>query len=224
MMPALQQFTGGEAGEGRSSTPASPPAALRNVAGTAYSRLHERFLRLAGGEAQSAQEAVVTMLLRPGLRMLDAGCGPGAVARRLLAREPDIRMILLDHDLRMLERCDGLPAPALCASLTRLPFPDGQFDVSFTFWALEMLDDPVAGLAELVRVTRPGGWIALTFCAQRERVDWIDRLHACAIRLRRTGRFLDPHHVVNALRDLGYENPVNLHCRGPACALVARRR
>lgn len=223
MMPALERFRGGGAVGRRHAIPASPPATLRNVASTAYSRLHERFLRLAGGEEQSAQEAVLTMLLRPGLHMLDAGCGPGMVARRLLAREPDTRLILIDHDLRMLQRCDGLPVPALCASLTKLPFPDGHFDVSFAFWSLEMLDDPVAGLAEMVRVTRPGGLIAITFCAQREGPDWIDRLHACAIRLRRTGRFLDPQHMVTALGDLGTDAPVSLHCRGLACALLARR-
>lgn len=222
-MPALERFRGGGAVGPRHTIPASPPATLRNVAATAYSRLHERFLRLAGGEAQSAQEAVLTMLLRPGLHMLDAGCGPGMVARRLLAREPDIRLILLDHDLRMLEKCDGLPAPALCASLTGLPFAEARFDVSFAFWSLEMLDDPVAGLAEMVRVTCPGGLIAITFCAQRENPDWIDRLHACAIRLRRTGRFLDPQHMVTALGDLEVDDPVSLHCRGPACALLARR-
>lgn len=74
-MPAPQRSPGGGAEEGHSSLPASPPGALRNVTGAADTRLHERFLRLAGGEARSAQEAVLTMLLRPGLRMLDAARG-----------------------------------------------------------------------------------------------------------------------------------------------------
>ncbi|MCC5980042.1 MAG: methyltransferase domain-containing protein [Salinarimonas sp.] len=196
---------------------------LRNVAASAYARLHERFLRLAGGEAECAQEAALTMLLRPGLRLLDAGCGPAPVARRLLAREPGIHLTLVDQDMRMLAGLADMPAPVVRAGIAQLPFPDRCFDVVFAFWSLEMLEDPVAGLASLVRVTRPGGRIAVTFCAQRDGVDWIDRLHAFAIRLRRTGRFLDPRRISTALRVAGAGEIVTLHCRGPVCALIARR-
>lgn len=69
-----------------------------------YDRLHERWLRHAGGEAQSAFEGAVTALIRPGMRILDVGCGTGALARRLHAQfGATIEMTLVDACPQMLE-------------------------------------------------------------------------------------------------------------------------
>ena len=142
-----------------------PHAPSRTPAAGVYHRLHARFLRLAGGEAEAAQEAALTMLLRPGLRMLDAGCGPASVARRLLALESGLELTLLDKDPRMLAQCRDLNTMQVPASLTELPLPDRSFDLAFAFWSVETLTDPAVGLREVVRVIRPGSRIAVTFCA-----------------------------------------------------------
>jgi ubiquinone/menaquinone biosynthesis C-methylase UbiE len=104
--------------------PALRGAPCHTPAPGVYHRLHARFLRLAGGEAKAEQEAALTMLLRPWLRMLDAGCGPGTVARRLLALEGGLCLTLLDNDLRMLAQCRDLNATQVPGSLMQLPLPD----------------------------------------------------------------------------------------------------
>ena len=221
----------------RASHPAAPVAATRGAAmpdatdlppcrtpaGEVYGRLHNRFLRLSGGEAECALEAALTMLLRPGLRMLDAGCGPATVARRLLTQEPALALTLLDNDPRILAAVSDLPAMAVGGSLADLPFADETFDIAFAFWSVETLADPAAGVRELVRVTRPGGRVALAFCARQRTADLIDRLHQLGILLRRSGRFLDPDMVPAALQAAGATRICGLHCRGPARAIMAQR-
>ncbi len=49
-----------------------------------YDKLHHRWLRHAGGEAQAALEGLVRALATPNSRLLDAGCGTGNLARRLI--------------------------------------------------------------------------------------------------------------------------------------------
>ena len=198
-------------------------ASCRTPAAGAYDRLHARFLRLSGGEAETAQEAALSMLLQPGLRMLDAGCGPATVARRLLALEDRLDLTLLDCDPEMLTQCRDLNAPQVLGSLSNLPFADRSFDVTFAFWSVETLPNPGEGLRELVRVTKPGGWTAVTFCAQCSAIDWIDRCFQIAIGLRNSGRMLDPDTALEYLVTMGLTDIRHLHCRGPARAFIGRK-
>jgi len=188
-----------------------------------YMRLHTRFLRLAGGEAEAALEAALVMLLRPGLRVLDAGCGPGCVARRLMAQEPRIDLTLIDKDPQMLARCHDIRGHPLQARIEKLPLRDGSVDIALAFWSLETLTNPSAGLRELVRVTRPGGRVALAFCARERAVDLIDRCVRLGIAARGSGRMLAPALVRRDLAQAGVTDIRQLHCRGPAQALIARK-
>jgi ubiquinone/menaquinone biosynthesis C-methylase UbiE len=188
-----------------------------------YERLHGRFLRLAGGEAQAAMEGALAALLRPGLAVLDVGCGTGELARRLLALEPSLRLTLVDPSPRKLDRAGGTPARRVHGDMTALPLADAMFDLSLAFWSLETVDRPEQGARELFRVTRPGGAICLVYCSERADLDWIDRAVVAALRRRRTGRLLDPARVEAALRRAGAETLRRLACHGPAAALIARK-
>lgn len=163
------------------------------------------------------------MLLRPGLRVLDAGCGPGTIARRLLTQEPRIDLTLLDKDPQMLAKCHDIPGHHLQGRIESLPLRGGSVDIALAFWTLETLANPSAGLRELVRVTRPGGWIALAFCAQDGTVDWLDRCIRLGIAARGSGRMLARARVRRDLAQAGVADIRQLHCRGPARALIARK-
>lgn len=125
--------------------------------------------------------------VRPGDRVLDLGCGFGRHAFESLRR--GARVVACDMSLGELKDVTGmfaaigeeeaatLPAAAWGAATngdaTRLPFADGTFDRVIASEVLEHVPDDEAAFAELARVLRPGGTIAVTVPAWlAERVCW----------------------------------------------------
>jgi SAM-dependent methyltransferase len=99
-------------------------------------------------------------------RVLDAGCGPGSMARLIARTHPDAtvtgidqREIYLDY-ARAEAKSEGLKNVAFRqADVFELPFPDATFDVVWTKYLLQWLKEPKLALAEIQRVTKPGGLI-----------------------------------------------------------------
>ena len=189
----------------------------------AYDRLHARFLRSVGGSAQSALEGAVTALLRPGLSVLDAGCGTARLGRQLSVAEPSIDLTLLDAAPAMLHRSRHLAARRVHGSLDALPFANVSFGLTVCAWAIETVPDVNAALAELTRVTAPGGHLCLAFCADVPNGTLIDRLMVNAVQARGTGRFLDPAEIVATLRRNPAWHVRRVSCPGPAAVIVAER-
>lgn len=105
--------------------------------------------------------AFVTRRCPPGAG-LDVGCGTGVLAARLSAA--GYQMTGVDPSAGMLEvmRARAPGVRAVQASATELPFEDGRFDLVLTVAVLHHIAEPDAvrgSLAEMVRVTRPGGRI-----------------------------------------------------------------
>jgi ubiquinone/menaquinone biosynthesis C-methylase UbiE len=95
-----------------------------------------------------------------GPRVLEVGCGQGDMLAKVKAKLPDARVTGLDISPVMLARCSrrGLRDVAL-GSGNALPYADAQFDsVLAATWVMRYLHVDVA-LAEMARVTRPGGRI-----------------------------------------------------------------
>ncbi len=112
--------------------------------------------------------------LQPGERALDLGCGAGRHAFEMYRRGADV--IAFDQDADELSAVRDLfaamrdagevPAGAEAdvkeGDALALPFADGEFDRVVAAEILEHIPDDLSAIAELVRVTRPGGTIALT--------------------------------------------------------------
>jgi SAM-dependent methyltransferase len=88
---------------------------------------------------------------------LDAGAGPGVAGEVLRGR--GARVVAVDREFDMASACAG---PAVVADVTALPFRAGSLDVVVAAFVVNHLSDPVAGLAELRRVTRPGGAVLVS--------------------------------------------------------------
>ncbi|WP_370145051.1 class I SAM-dependent methyltransferase [Streptacidiphilus sp. EB129] len=101
-----------------------------------------------------------------GTEVLDVGTGPGVVAAAALAR--GARVTAVDASPEMAARAAGAcpGADVHTAVLPELPFADASFDAIVGNFVINHLGDPPAGLAELRRVLRPGGALALT-CWER---------------------------------------------------------
>ncbi|MFQ5926712.1 MAG: class I SAM-dependent methyltransferase [Terriglobia bacterium] len=118
-----------------------------------------------GPEWRLREEFVNFLPAADGRSVLDVGCGPGYVARSLAAR--GARVIGVDRSRRMARWAaraaqhagvDDLRFGVAAAEC--LPFPAGSFDLTLATTVLYLLRDARAGLAEMLRVTRPGGWVA----------------------------------------------------------------
>lgn len=208
-------------------TEAAPARALLARYGRiapSYDRLHRRWLRHAGGEAQSAFEGAVTALIRPGMRILDVGCGTGALARRLHAQFGDtIDMTLLDACPQMLDRTHDIDVARIVGSIENLPVPDGAFDLVTCSWALETTTRTRRALAELLRATRPGGHVCIAFCADLRCSRVSEIVLKTAVKWRGTGRFLPLGDVEQALERLDVDGVRRLRCGGPAAVVLFSR-
>jgi ubiquinone/menaquinone biosynthesis C-methylase UbiE len=103
----------------------------------------------------------------PGNQVLDAGCGPGVLARALLrSARHDVSLTVLDQSAAMIRYCldstekdDKLRASV--GDLEALPLAESSFDVAIATGVLEYLN-VTSAIGELSRVTRPGGIVILS--------------------------------------------------------------
>jgi SAM-dependent methyltransferase len=113
------------------------------------------------------QRTLDALVPAPGECVLDVGCGPGLLTRGLAdAVGPDGAVLGLDLSPSMLalahERCAGIPQIALAqADATRLPLRSGAADAVTATQVLLYVEQPEAALAEIRRVLRPGGRVAI---------------------------------------------------------------
>jgi SAM-dependent methyltransferase len=100
--------------------------------------------------------------VRPGQRVLDVGCGPGALTAELVARvgassvagvDPSASYAAAARERFPEVRIEVVPAGAL-------PFEDAQFEATLAQLVVHFMADPVHDLGEMARVTRVGGVVA----------------------------------------------------------------
>ncbi|WP_280338546.1 class I SAM-dependent methyltransferase [Nocardia neocaledoniensis] len=124
---------------------------------------------LASGRTTGSdrREAVDTLRLRGGKKVLDLACGPGNFTRYLsdfLAGDGFVTG--LDYSEPMLAKAvadNAGPRVGYVRGDARvLPFADGTFDAVCCFGALYLIPDPLAATREMIRVLAPGGRIAIT--------------------------------------------------------------
>jgi SAM-dependent methyltransferase len=106
------------------------------------------------------------ILARAGIRraraILEVGCGTGAVAAPLGRENPSLRVVGLDIDPARLRfaRAQDRTVRYATGDALRLPFGDGEFDLTFCHYLLLWIPSPETALREMARVTRRGGWVA----------------------------------------------------------------
>jgi len=95
-------------------------------------------------------------------RVLDVGCGPGALTAELVRRVGAECVVAVDPSEPFVaaarERNPGIDARQ--APAEELPFADGAFDAALAQLVVHFMTDPVAGLREMGRVTEPDGAVA----------------------------------------------------------------
>ena len=127
-----------------------------DVAASAY----DQFMGCWSGPL--AEQFVELTGVHGGQRVLDVGCGPGALTGRLVERLGPTGVVAVDPSNSFVDaiRSRFPEVDVRVASAEALPFPDNHFDAALAQLVVHFMSDPVTGLSEMARVVRPGGVIA----------------------------------------------------------------
>jgi trans-aconitate 2-methyltransferase len=98
---------------------------------------------------------------RPGLQVIDLGCGTGELTRQLADRLPDSAVLGIDSSPEMLERTAGLERPGLRFERALIQEVNGEWDLVFSNAAIQWIDDHPALVPRLLSLVRPGGQLVV---------------------------------------------------------------
>ena len=125
----------------------------------------ESYERYMGDWSQRVGKPFLDWLAAPsGLKWIDVGCGNGAFTELLVERCAPIEVHGIDPSEAQLAFARSRPAARLAkfdrGDAMALPFPAQRFDAATMALVIFFVPDPRKGVAEMVRVVRPGGVVA----------------------------------------------------------------
>jgi ubiquinone/menaquinone biosynthesis C-methylase UbiE len=133
------------------------------------SAIDASYLHMAAEYLKQVKEYTYSrMHLQPGYSVLDVGCGPGIDTTALARLVGSMgKVVGVDYDADMIteakKKAEQVGCDSWChhlkADATSLPFEADAFDACRSERMLQHISSPTRALAEMVRVTRPGGWI-----------------------------------------------------------------
>ncbi|MFI6051459.1 class I SAM-dependent methyltransferase [Streptomyces violascens] len=173
----------------------TPPATPGETAVYTHGH-HESVLRSHTWRTAANSAAYLVGELKPHMRVLDIGCGPGTISADLAALVPDGHVTAVDHAPGIVEQARAHAAGRglgnmsfAVADVHALDFPDDTFCVVHAHQVLQHVGDPVQALREMRRVTKPGGIVAVrdsdygafTWFPQAPALDgWLELYHRVA--------------------------------------------
>ncbi len=120
---------------------------------------HQRYVRQAGWTRNLRDYLFQRCRLPDARRVLEVGCGTGAVLQDLPVNGPQVHG--LDISASNLRDCRGLVSSAqlTCGDACLLPYCDGAFDITFCHYLLLWINDPIQALREMKRVTASSRYV-----------------------------------------------------------------
>jgi len=143
------------------------------------------FLPIARSFAPGAQEFIARLGIRPGETILDVACGTGNLA--IPAAKAGARVSGIDiapnliAEAQLEARAAGVSIAFEVGDAESLPYLRGQFDTTVTMFGAMFAFRPERAAAELIRVTRPGGRIAMANWTFEGFVGQMLRLHTAVV-------------------------------------------
>jgi len=128
---------------------------------------HESVLRSHSWRTAQNSAAYLLPHLKPDMKILDVGCGPGTITADFAALVPQGSVLGLEYAPQVLEQARQFASSRNLTNITfttgdvhNLAFEDGTFDVVHAHQVLQHVGDPVQALREMKRVTKKGGIVA----------------------------------------------------------------
>ena len=156
---------------------------------------HESVLRSHTWRTADNSAAYLLPALRPGMSLLDVGCGPGTISADLAQIVAPGRVVAVDRAPAIVTQAQayatgrGVDMEFAVADVNALQFADATFDVVHAHQVLQHVGDPVQALREMRRVCKPGGivaardsdYAAMTWFPLTPGLDqWLDLYHRVA--------------------------------------------
>ena len=143
--------------------------ATTDKGGECYLHGYEEWTKTWMQQRTAARElAFAVPHLRPGMQVIDCGCGPGSITVGLAEIVAPGQVTGVDIEPRQLEAARALAVGRGVrnirfeqGSVYDLPYPDASFDAATAHFVIEHVKDPVRALRELRRVLKPGGFAAI---------------------------------------------------------------
>lgn len=135
--------------------------------------------RLLSSRTAESHAAFLLPGLHAGMRLLDCGCGPGTISVGLAERIAPGKFVGIDVGAEHVAMARALAAERALgnawfevADVYALPFPDESFDVVFGNALIDWLVEPLLALAEIRRVLKLGGLVALACADVDGHIHW----------------------------------------------------
>ena len=145
------------------------PYAAAVTGGDVYTHGHQPAV-VAQHARRTAEDcaAFARHVIEPDARILDVGCGPASITVGLARWAERGHVTGIEVTDEILETAAATVAEAEVDNVTlanesvyKLPYGDATFDVAYAHQVCQHLSDPVLAIAEMARVVRPGGWVAV---------------------------------------------------------------
>ena len=164
------------------------------------SKVYDRINPYIWNEEMRA-EAMEMIEIAPDDRVLDVGCGTGFATEALIERSDDVHA--LDQSVHQMEKAWAKlgkhdPVSFYRGDAERLPFGDDTFDATWSSGSIEYWPNPVEGLREIRRVTKPGREVLIVGPNYPRR--WVFQKLADAIML-----FYDEDEADRMFEEAGFE-------------------
>ena len=124
----------------------------------------ERYDRFMGRYSRSLAPQVAALAgLAKGMRVLDVGCGPGALASEVAVIVGEQNVAAIDPEQQFVDACSSrLPrADVRQGFAEQLPWPDESFDAAVSQLVVAFMSNATKGVAEMRRVVKPGGTVTI---------------------------------------------------------------
>ena len=178
---AISGVLGAFKGGGMMDERVSPARNNMWTSGAAYEQYVGRWSR------QVAREFLKWVVVPPGRRWLDVGCGPGALSQAILDQAAPSAVMGIDPstDFIAFARAQVRDGRARfeVGDARSLPSEAGRYDAVVSGLVLNFVPQPDLALAEMVRVTRPGGSVAVYVWDYAGQMQWIRYFWDAAVAL-----------------------------------------